>query len=54
MQVRLTDALVSSLDFKKGKDAELAWLDAQIAPREVEKDLRPPEEDEDGEERTGV
>uniref|UniRef100_A0A1B6EDG6 Cleavage and polyadenylation specificity factor subunit 2 n=1 Tax=Clastoptera arizonana TaxID=38151 RepID=A0A1B6EDG6_9HEMI len=32
-QVRLTDALVSSLEFKKGKDAELAWLDSQIVVR---------------------
>ncbi|XP_034238618.1 probable cleavage and polyadenylation specificity factor subunit 2 [Thrips palmi] len=37
-QVRLTDALVTSLDFKRGKDAELAWLDAQIVSRDVTRD----------------
>ncbi|XP_063222621.1 probable cleavage and polyadenylation specificity factor subunit 2 [Bacillus rossius redtenbacheri] len=40
-QVRLTDALVSSLDLKKGKEAELAWLDAQITSRETRRDARP-------------
>ena len=29
-QVKLKDALVSSLVFKRGKDAELAWIDGQI------------------------
>ena len=29
-QVRITDALLSSLDFKRGKDAEIAWLNARI------------------------
>ncbi|XP_070579049.1 cleavage and polyadenylation specificity factor subunit 2-like [Ptychodera flava] len=29
-QVRLKDALVSSLEFSKAKDAELAWIDGQI------------------------
>ena len=37
-QVRLTDALVSSLVLKKGKDAELAWLDAQIVARDSTRD----------------
>ncbi|XP_071453951.1 probable cleavage and polyadenylation specificity factor subunit 2 [Hetaerina americana] len=46
-QVRLTDALVSSLDFKKGKEAEVAWLDAQIADTESERDARPMEEDDE-------
>lgn len=32
-QVRLTDALVSSLEFSKSKDAELAWLDAMMVTR---------------------
>nr|CAD7431533.1 unnamed protein product [Timema monikensis] len=40
-QVRLTDALVSSLELKKGKEAELAWLDAQITLRDSTKDARP-------------
>ncbi|XP_046401848.1 probable cleavage and polyadenylation specificity factor subunit 2 [Ischnura elegans] len=46
-QVRLTDALVSSLEFKKGKEAEVSWLDAQIADTEGERDARPMEEDEE-------
>lgn len=29
-QVKLKDALVSSLVFKKGKDAELAWVDGHV------------------------
>ncbi|XP_077995100.1 cleavage and polyadenylation specificity factor subunit 2-like [Glandiceps talaboti] len=29
-QVKLTDALVSSLEFSKAKDAELAWIDGQL------------------------
>ncbi|XP_067012309.1 probable cleavage and polyadenylation specificity factor subunit 2 [Anabrus simplex] len=40
-QVRLTDALVSSLELKKGKEAELAWLDAQILVRDTSKDIKP-------------
>jgi cleavage and polyadenylation specificity factor subunit 2 len=40
-QVRLTDALVSALELKKGKDAELAWLDAQIMVRDMSKDAKP-------------
>lgn len=31
--MRLTDALVSSLEFSKSKDAELAWLDAMMVTR---------------------
>lgn len=41
LQVRLTDALVSSLEFKKGKDAELAWLDSQIVVRNKGSDVKP-------------
>ncbi|KAK9729155.1 Zn-dependent metallo-hydrolase RNA specificity domain [Popillia japonica] len=40
-QVRLTDALVSQLDFQKGKDAELAWIDAQIVIRDSQVDAKP-------------
>lgn len=40
-QVRLTDALVTSLEFKKGKDAELAWLDSQIVVRNKGSDVKP-------------
>ena len=29
-QVRLTEALISQLEFQKGKDAEIAWIDGQI------------------------
>ncbi|KAI4467288.1 cleavage and polyadenylation specificity factor subunit 2 [Holotrichia oblita] len=39
--VRLTDALVSQLDFQKGKDAELAWIDAQIVIRDSQVDAKP-------------
>jgi len=35
-QVKLTDALLSALEFKKIKDAEVAWLDSRIAQKEVE------------------
>lgn len=35
MQVRLTDALVSGLNFSKGKgDSEVAWVDAMITARD--------------------
>jgi hypothetical protein len=37
----LTDALVSALELKKGKEAELAWLDAQIVVRDMSKDAKP-------------
>lgn len=32
-QVRLTEALISQLLFQKGKDAEVAWIDAQMVVR---------------------
>lgn len=32
-QVRLTEALVSKLNFQKGRDSEVAWIDGQIATR---------------------
>ena len=32
-QVRLTEALVSQLQFQKGKDAEVSWIDAEIIIR---------------------
>lgn len=40
-QVRITDALVSQLNFQKGKDAEVAWLDAQIVLKEDQSDAKP-------------
>ncbi|KAF2897395.1 hypothetical protein ILUMI_08780 [Ignelater luminosus] len=40
-QVRLTDALVSQLNFQKGKDAEVAWVDAHVTIRESQLDARP-------------
>ena len=40
-KVRLTDALVSQLNFQKGKDAELAWIDAKIVLRENQVDAKP-------------
>lgn len=32
-QVRLTEALVSELEFQKGKDAEIAWINGKINVR---------------------
>lgn len=32
-QVKLTEALVAKLQFQRGKDAEVAWIDAQLAIR---------------------
>lgn len=32
-QVKLTEALVAQLQFQRGKDAEVAWIDAQLAIR---------------------
>lgn len=32
-QVKLTEALVGQLQFQRGKDAEVAWIDAQLAMR---------------------
>lgn len=47
-QVRLTDALVSQLDFQKGKDgAELAWIDAQINFKDKAIDARPAQPNQD-------
>lgn len=38
----MTDALVSQLQFQKGKDgAELAWVDGQISIRESVLDAKP-------------
>ncbi|KAJ8973068.1 hypothetical protein NQ317_004405 [Molorchus minor] len=39
-QVRLTDALVSQLNFQKAKDAEVAWVNAQIVIRENQADAK--------------
>lgn len=40
--MRLTDALVSQIEFQKGKDgAELAWVDGQITVRELGQDAKP-------------
>ncbi|XP_050295104.1 probable cleavage and polyadenylation specificity factor subunit 2 [Anthonomus grandis grandis] len=39
-QVRLTDALVSQLDFQKAKDAEVAFVNAQISVREAQADAK--------------
>lgn len=46
-QVRLTDALVSQLQFQKGKNgAELSWFDGQIGIREVAQDVKPASREE--------
>ncbi|XP_060532873.1 probable cleavage and polyadenylation specificity factor subunit 2 [Cylas formicarius] len=56
-QVRLTDALVSQLQFKKAKDAEVAYVSAQIMLRETQADAKrldadnEPMEEEDDETR---
>lgn len=39
-QVRLIDSLVSQLQFQKGKDAEVAWIDGQIVVRENQMDAK--------------
>nr|CAI5856676.1 unnamed protein product [Callosobruchus analis] len=39
-QVRLTDALVSQLNFQKAKDSEVAWLNAKISLKEGQADAR--------------
>lgn len=39
-QVRLTDALVSQLNFQKARDAEVAWINAQIVIREGQMDAK--------------
>ncbi|KAG5882199.1 hypothetical protein JTB14_021850 [Gonioctena quinquepunctata] len=39
-QVRLTDALVSQLAFQKAREAEVAWLSAQIVIRETQADAK--------------
>lgn len=38
--MRLTDPLVSQLEFHKGKDAELAWIDGEILFRENQLDAK--------------
>lgn len=32
-QVRLTEALISQLNFQKGKDSEVAWIDSEVVVR---------------------
>lgn len=39
-QVRLTDALLSALEFKMGKDAEVAWLCGRIAAKEKKRETK--------------
>lgn len=46
--MRLTDALASSLVFKKGKDnTELAWLDARISANVRSNKIEPSSTDDD-------
>ncbi len=40
-QVRLTEALLSQLEFQKGKDAEIAWIDGQIRVRDKNLEKNP-------------
>ncbi|KAK6644493.1 hypothetical protein RUM43_000760 [Polyplax serrata] len=44
-QIRLTDQLISSLNFQRGKDAEVAWLDAQVLTKNRSADAKPSEEE---------
>lgn len=55
-QLRLTEALVSDLEFQKGKDAEIAWINGQITVRSKLVDNVPgqtPMEEDDHVEITG-
>ncbi|XP_011184046.1 probable cleavage and polyadenylation specificity factor subunit 2 [Zeugodacus cucurbitae] len=45
-QVRLTEGLVAQLQFQKGKDAEVAWVDALIGMRTQAIDSRAPSDGE--------
>lgn len=47
-QVRLTEALISQLEFQKGKDAEVAWVDAQIVIRNKQFSAQGAEDDVSG------
>lgn len=40
-QVRLTDGLVSALNFQKGKEMELAWLDSRVSGRKKTSLIKP-------------
>ncbi|CAG7660639.1 unnamed protein product [Allacma fusca] len=46
-QVRLKDSLVSSLDMKRGRDAELAWIDAYLLMEEEQMEVEPEITDDD-------
>lgn len=46
-QIRLTDALVSSLNLQKGRGAELAWVDSVASVRTKSKDTQQTEMDVD-------
>lgn len=46
-QVKLKDYLVSSLEFSKAKDAELAWINGLIEIQDSKPDVNPMEEDEE-------
>uniref|UniRef100_A0A023F389 Cleavage and polyadenylation specificity factor subunit 2 n=2 Tax=Triatoma infestans TaxID=30076 RepID=A0A023F389_TRIIF len=46
-QIRLTDALVSSLNMQKGRGAELAWVDSVASVRTKSKDTQQTEMDVD-------
>ncbi|XP_053969737.1 probable cleavage and polyadenylation specificity factor subunit 2 [Anastrepha ludens] len=46
-QVRLTEGLVAQLQFQKGKDAEVAWVDARIGVRSQAIDMSTTQHDSD-------
>lgn len=41
-QVRLTEALISKLQFQKGKDTEVAWIDSEVVVRSKQIDTITP------------
>lgn len=45
--MKLKDYLVSSLEFSKAKDAELAWINGVIDLQDYKTDVNPMEEDEE-------
>lgn len=48
----MTDALLSSLNFKPGKDAEVAWLDARVSVKGRKREAKM--EDMETEENKGI
>ena len=49
LQLRLRDYVVSSLDFARAKEIELAWVDGQIDMKREKRDTKAMYEAEEGE-----